>query len=399
MRFTRRPRKGAVAVVLALALCGLLAVRAAGVTGTGSGLVIWGDAPQATHAPQTDAQAAQGQLQGRALPEKELLQPTLDPALPTFHPAYKRNKLKAELRCAASDVLPGLAKAWIAKLQEYYPKVNISVDPPYAGSLGALELIKGNLDCVFVSRELKPTDVSGFRSAFGYDPFSVPVSGGSYRHFGFLDSVAFAVNKDNPLEKLSFDQLDRILSTTDARGGAPIRTWGDLGLTGDWADKPIHIYGIKPWNGFEEFVRERVLSVNGRRGEWRGDASADPDVTFFPTVFKTASAIAADKYALGYTGMAYVDAPVKLLSLSQHDDSQAYSPSYENVARADYPLSRLIYLNTNNDPQRPESPALAELTRLILSRQGQQVVADQGIYLPLRYQQVVNSKALLDANP
>jgi phosphate transport system substrate-binding protein len=316
MRFTRRPRKGAVSVVLALALCGLFAVRAAGVTGPGSGLVIWGDAPQATNAPQTDAQAAQGQLQGRALPEKELLQPTLDPALPTFHPAYKRNKLKAELRCAASDVLPGLAKAWIAKLHEYYPRVNISVDPPYAGSLGALELIKGNLDCVFVSRELKPTDVSGFKDAFGYAPFSVPISGGSYRQFGFLDSVGFVVNKANPISKLSLDELDRILSTTNNRGGTPIRTWGDLGLTGEWADEPIHIVGIKPWNGFEEFVRERVMDANGKRGEWRNETTPDDDVTFYSTVFDVAGDVARDKYALGYTGLAYVDEPVKVISLS-----------------------------------------------------------------------------------
>jgi phosphate transport system substrate-binding protein len=250
-----------------------------------------------------------------------------------------------------------------------------------------------------VSRELKPTDISQFRDSFGYDPFSVPISGGSYRHFGFLDAVGFAVNKENPIEKLSFDQLDRILSTTNARGGTPIRTWGDLGLTGDWADKPIHIVGIKPWNGFEEFVRQRVLSYNGKRGEWRGDATPDRDVTLLDTVFKAASTVAGDKYALGYTGLAYVDQPVKLLALSNHADSPLYAPSYENVARADYPLSRLIYLNSNNDPSKPANKVLTELTRLILSREGQQMILDQGIYVPLRSQQVATSRAILDANP
>src|SRR5205814_8174247 len=110
------------------------------------------------------------------------------------------NELRGDYHCASSDVLPGLAKAWIAKLKAYYPKLNISVDPPYAGSLGAIELIKGNLDCVFVSRELKPVDRSQFHDAYGYDPARVPISGGSYRHCGFLDAVGFAVNKDNPIE-------------------------------------------------------------------------------------------------------------------------------------------------------------------------------------------------------
>ncbi|MEV0810319.1 substrate-binding domain-containing protein [Micromonospora sp. NPDC050200] len=353
-----------------------------------------------TNIPLTEEEKEHGREHGRELPQPELLQPSLDSALPTFNPAYKRNELRGDLRCASSDVLPGLAKAWIAKLKEYYPKVNISVDPPYAGSLGALELIEGNLDCVFVSRELKPTDVSGFRDAFGYDPFSVPISGGSYRHFGFLDALGFAVHKDNPIEQLSFDQLDAILSTTRHRGGAPIRTWGDLGLTGEWADKPIHIYGLKPWNGFEEFARQRVLNYNGNRGEWRpgvetADTPKDPNVTWESTVFKLAEHIANDKYALGYTGLAYVDHPVKMLALSDHNDSPTYAPTYENVATASYPLSRLIYLNLNRDPQQPVNPIFAELLRLILSEQGQQIVRDQGIYLPLRSQQATRSREMI----
>jgi len=117
------------------------------------------------------------------------------------------------------------------------------------------------------------------------------------------------------------------------------------------------------------------------------------------TVFKVASTVASDKYALGYTGLAYVDSPVKLLALSDHDNRPVYAPTYENVALADYPLSRLVYLNSNNDPSKPTNPALTELTRLILSQQGQQIVRNQGIYVPLRSEQVEKSRALLDANP
>jgi phosphate transport system substrate-binding protein len=396
----KRPsRVTAISAVLALGLTGGFALQASGFVDGLPGQVLMGDSPQPTHAPQTPEQADYGKQYGRALPQRELLQPSVDPGLRSFRPAYGKKQLQGDLKCASSDVLPGLAKAWAAELKDYYPKVNVSIEPPYAGSLGALELIKGNLDCVFVSRELKPTDISGFKDAFGYEPFSVPISGGSYRQFGFLDSVAFAVNKANPIEKLSFDQLDRILSTTNARGGTPIRTWGDLGLGGDWADEPIHIVGIKPWNGFEEFVRQRVLSINGTRGVWRNELTPDQDVTWYPTVFDVAGDIARDKYALGYTGMAYVDEPVKLLGLSQHDGEPAVSPTYENVARATYPLSRLIYLNSNNDPAKPTNPILSELTKLILSKQGQEIVQDQGIYMPLRSPQVAQSKALLTANP
>jgi phosphate transport system substrate-binding protein len=386
-------------LVSALALGGTAAVQAAGTEPT-AGLVSWNVPPLSTNIPLTEHEKEWGREHGRALPTPELLQPSLDPALPTFEPAYKKNELRGDLKCASSDVLPGLAKAWITKLKEYYPKVNISVDPPYAGSLGALELIQGNLDCVFVSRELKPTDVSGFRDVFGYDPFSVPISGGSYRHFGFLDALGFAVNNDNPIQSLSFDQLDAILSTTRHRGSAPIRTWGDLGLTGDWADKPIHIYGIQPWNGFEEFTRQRVLNYNGNRGEWRPGVATpgmpkDPNVTWDSTVFKIAEHVANDKYALGYTGLAYVDKPVKMLALSDRNNGPVYAPTFENVATATYPLSRLIYLNLNRNPQQPVNPIFAELLRLVLSDQGQQIVRDQGIYLPLRSAQVARSREMI----
>ncbi|WP_323095311.1 PstS family phosphate ABC transporter substrate-binding protein [Intrasporangium sp. YIM S08009] len=241
---------------------------------TAKELALWAIAPQVTVTKQTDAQDEFNKEHGRPTPTPELLQPTPDAALAAYQP-LKQNALRGTYNCGASDVLAALSKDWIAEFTRMYPKVTINVDPPYAGSLGALALIDGKLDCVFVSRELKPSDDASFREKFGYGPTSIPISGGSYRHFGFLDSMGFVVNKDNPINKLSFDQLDRLLSTTHHRGGTPIRTWGDLGLTGEWQDKPIHIYGIKPWNGFEEFVRERVLNYNGERGEWRSAAITD----------------------------------------------------------------------------------------------------------------------------
>ncbi len=389
----------------ALAMCALLLIGVpAAAADPPSTTVEWSVPPLPANRPQTDDEAAFGRANGRPAPAPELLQPTLDTSLPSFAPAYDSQQLTGDFHCAASDVLAVLSKNWIQQFHTYYPGVNVSVDPPYAGSLGAVELSNGNLDCVFVSRELRPSDVQGFRDAYGYDPLSVPISGGSYRQFGFLDAVGFAVNPRNPIDHLSFDQLDAILSTTHARAGQPITTWGQLGLTGDWADKPIHIYGVKPWNGFEEFVRQRVLSVGGTRGEWRSaDATdstpADPQVHWEPTVFKLAGLIADDPYALGYTGLAYIDQPVKVLALSERAGDPPVAPTYDEVAAARYPLSRLTYLNMNKRPGAPLEPALSELTRFIVSQQGQQVVRDQGIFLPLRANQSLASATLLATAP
>jgi len=352
-------------------------------------MVEWLSPPLPPNHPQTPQDEERGRELGRAEPAFEFLQPSLDPALPAY-PPRKDLAISGNFKAACSDVLPRLVKAWIAGFRKLYPNVNIDVAPPYAGSLGAIELVRGNLDFVFVSRELRPEDISAFKAKFGYNPLSVAISGGSYRHFGFLDAIGFFVNKENPLEKISFDQLDAILSRTHDRGGEPITKWGQLGLSGEWADKPIHTYGIKPWNGFEEFIRQRVLSVDGRRGEWRDD------INFDKVVFPVAGRVEADRYGIGYSGLAYIDSAVKLLPLSQHDGGPYYSPSYENVARAFYPLSRVLYFNIKKEPGKPLNPTIQEFLRFVLSRQGQQIVLDEALFLPLRASQLEASLRLLE---
>jgi phosphate transport system substrate-binding protein len=337
--------------------------------------------------PQTPADEEFGRTQGRKLPQPEILQPALDPALPEYRPVT--TSLSGSYKVAASDVLPGLVKQWIAEFHKFYPNVSIDLEPPYAGSLGAKELVKGNLDLVFVSRELKPDDITDFKAKFGYAPLSIPISGGSYRHFGFLDAVAVFTNKANPIEKLTFDQLDGILSSTHFRSGKSYKTWGDVGLTGDWADKSIHVYGVKPWNGFEEFVRQRVLSLPGQRGERR------EDISFEKVVFPLASHVAQDRYAIGYSGVAYIDAGVKVLPLAQNDSEGFYAPTYENVASARYPLSRLVYANLNSPPGKPLVAPLREFLSFVLSKQGQQIVLNQAIYVPLRGWQSAKSISLI----
>jgi phosphate transport system substrate-binding protein len=355
----------------------------------GQQMVEWLDGARASNHPQTPADEERGREMGRAEPSPEILQPTLDRALAGYQPRHDI-KISGDFKAACSDVLVQLVKLWIAGFQKHYPNVKISVPPPYAGSLGAKELVKGNLDFVFVSRELKPDDITEFKEKFGYDPLSVPICGGSYRHFGFLDAIGFFVNKDNPLEKITFDQLDAILSSTRHRGSTPITKWGQLGLTGEWADKPIHLYGIKPWNGFEEFIRQRVLSVDGKRGEWR------EDINFDKVVFPVAGRVAADRYGIGYSGIAYIDAGVKVLPLSRDPGGPFYAASYENVARATYPLSRVLYFNINKAPGKPLSPAVEEFLRFVLSREGQRIVLDEALYIPLRASQVETSRALLE---
>lgn len=356
-----------------------------------AGPIIWALPAPSEALPQTDEEKAQNQAVGRVLPTPEVLQPELDTTLVPFEPTLTERP-PVSFHVGASDILPRLVEAWVAKYQQYYPDFELTIDTPMAGSLGTLELIEGNVDFVFVSRELKPTDITEFEDKFGYGPFSIPISGGSYRHYGFLDAMAFMVHKDNPIESLTYEQIDSIFSSTRHHGGEEITTWGQLGLTGEWADKPIHTYGIKPWNGFEEFIRQRVLSVGDERGEWREDVHFDP--VFFPI----ARRISADDSGIGYTGLSVVNSAVKVVPIQETADAEPVSPTYEAVATTEYPLTRVVYLNANKNPDEPLPPALDEFLRFVLSKDGQQVVRDMGIFLPLRSHQVEASLTMVDAD-
>ena len=342
----------------------------------------WQFPVQPTHPPQTKAQDEAGTARGRALPALELLQPMLDPALAGFEPRYGRN-FSGTLRLMCSDVLPGVVRSWGASFAQAYPKVHLVFGPPFEGSDAAQALIAGNIDIAFVSRELKPADVASFRAKYGYAPTSVPVSGGSWRHFGFLDAVAIIVNPANPVRQLSLAQLDAVFSSSHLRGDRPAVTWGQLGATGKWASRPVHVYAIRPWNGFEEFVRQRVLNAHGRRGEWAAGIHLDP------TVFPLARRVAADPDAIGYTGLAFIDAPVKVLAVGE--GAHAVSPGYTQVALAQYPLSRVVYANLNRRPGHALSPLMREFLRFILSRQGQEDVRAEGVFLPLRQFQAIDA--------
>jgi phosphate transport system substrate-binding protein len=276
----------------------------------------------------------------------------------------------------------------------------IDVPPPYAGSLGALELIKGNLDFVTVSRELKPSDVSGFHDKFGYDPFSLPISGGTYRHFGFLDSIVFFVHRDNPLRQLTFAQLDAVLSKTHHRGGAAITTWGQLGLTGEWADKPIHVYGFNLRYNTSSTFSDRVLFGSDK---WNEDLVATGNYAL-PNGKRVsggdfiARAVADDPYAIAYTNYSeeYKQPGDKPLDLAEKTGGPYVKLSIENSRTRAYPMVNFNAFFMNETPGTPMNPLVKEFLRFILSREGQAEVQHDGKHLPLTAEIIARERAKLE---
>ncbi len=295
----------------------------------------------------------------------------VDTAIPEYRPV---KGLSGTLKGVESNTVTELMTMWIADFTKIYPQVKISVEIGGSGQ-GGPRLTSGTVDFGFIAREMMGREETPFVEKFGYKPLPVAVAGGSLRVKAFTDAIVFIVHKDNPLNEITFQQLDAIYSSTHNRGiREPITTWGQLGLKGDWADKPIHLWGVEIPNGYDNFVNQKVLAD----GQWREGIGAPH------TVLPLSDIVAADKYAISYTGLAWNDNPkTKVLKLSATPGGPFHEANFEEVASQTYPLSRVIYMFVNKSPGKRLNSVLEEFLKFTLSRQGQEDVVKDGIFTPL----------------
>jgi len=303
--------------------------------------------------------------------------PPVEPDYPQLEAGYLpyrpgQDLGERRLRCVQSDTTDGTLQRLIEGFRRYHRHVEIN-DWVCGSGAGGAALTDDWADFAFVAREMLPREQRLFTDAFGYEPLRVAVAGGSHRTLAFTDALGVVVHASNPLRSLTLAQLDALYSTTRRRGHPPVTRWGDLGLTGEWADRRINLWGVRSQNGFEQFFKERVL---------RGGAYRD-DLHLADLVFPIADNVAADVAALGYTGLAYLADGVRLVDLEPEDGGPALPPTIANVAAQRYPLARSIYVFAHRHPVTGVDPAVGEFARFILSEEGQQAVRAEGTFLPL----------------
>ncbi len=300
-------------------------------------------------------------------------------------PTYRANgQLSGEIRSVGTDIMDKLMKLWIGGFRKLYPQVTFKVESEASGT-AAPALTAGTSDIGPVAREMLPNEVEPFEKKYGYKPFDVRVSGGSYRTTQKTHAIVFLVNKANPIDKLTFAQLDAIYSTTRKLGyKEDITTWGQLGLKGEWANKPIHLWGVKRPNGIAYFVQERVLGG----GEYKDGINERTTVGSLPALDAIAQGVAADPYAIGIAGFSNVTPDVKVVALSATNGGPYFKGTFEEVVDQKYPLSRVTHIYLNRAPGKPLDPKVSEFLRYILSKEGQDLVLQEGILLPLTAEQV-----------
>lgn len=284
----------------------------------------------------------------------------VDPALKGY---AKTQGVSGNLNSIGSDTLNNLMTFWAEGFRKHYPNVNIQIEGK-GSSTAPPALIEGTAQIGPMSRPMKKEEIEKFEQKYGYKPTEIGVA---------LDSLAVYVHKDNPIEALSLTQVDAIFSKNRNRGGAEdIVTWGQVGLKGDLASRPMSIYGRNSASGTYGFYKEHAL----KKGDFKDTVKEQPGSA------SVVLAVTEDKAGIGYSGIGYKTSGVKALALSEKDGAPAYEPNYENVLSNKYPLGRMLYLYIAKEPNKPLPKMIEEFIKYVLSKEGQEVVVKDG-YLPL----------------
>lgn len=284
----------------------------------------------------------------------------VDPAIPAYQ---KVSGISGNLSSVGSDTLANLVTLWAESFKREYPNLNIQIQA--AGSSTAPPaLTEGTASIGPMSRKMKDSEVQAFEQRFGYRPTAVPVA---------IDALAIFVHKDNPLKQLTLEQVDAIFSSTRLCGGPrELKTWGDLGLTGDWARRPIQLFGRNSVSGTYGYFKEAALC----RGDFRANVNEQPGSA------SVVQAISQSLGGIGYSGIGYQTASVHTVALAKQGTTDYVEDNQANTLSGRYPLARYLYVYVNKAPNRPLNPLEGEFLRLILSRTGQEAVVKDG-YIPL----------------
>ena len=280
---------------------------------------------------------------------------------PKLQPYKAVSGVSGKVKSIGSDTLNNLMALWSEGFKSNYPGVQIEIEGK-GSSTAPPALIEGTAQFGPMSREIKAKEIEAFENKYGYKPAHFRVA---------VDALAVFVHKDNPIQCLTLKQVDAMFSKNRKGGFAKdITTWGDLGLTGEWANKPISLYGRNAASGTYGYFKEVALF----HGDYKDSVKEQPGSS------AVVQGIASDKFAIGYSGVGYKTADVRTVPLALDAGEKCFDALAENAYSGDYPLARFLYVYLNKNPNQDLDPMRREFIRFVFSRQGQQIVLKEGFY-------------------
>ena len=282
---------------------------------------------------------------------------------PGLVPYKATSGVSGNVSSVGSDTLNNLMTLWAEQFNKFYPNAKIQIEGK-GSSTAPPALISGTAQLGPMSREMKGTEVDQFEKKYGYKPTALRTS---------VDALAFFVNKDNPIKCLSLPQVDAVFSKSRRAGHKEdIKTWGQLGLTGEWASRPISLYGRNSASGTYGFFKEHVL----KNGDYKDAVKEQPGSA------AVVQGLTVDRYAAGYSGIGYATAGVRAVPLAQKDGDKCHEATPDESYAGTYPLARFLFVYINKAPGKPLEPVTREFAKLIMSKEGQEVVVKDG-YFPI----------------
>lgn len=291
-------------------------------------------------------------------------------------PSYEKvSGISGNLNSIGSDTLNNLMTLWAEGFKKVYPNVNVQIEGK-GSSTAPPALIEATAQLGPMSRAMKSKETDEFEKKFGYKPTPIRTS---------LDSLAVFVNKDNPIQGLNIQQVDALFSKNRKCGATlDTATWGDLGLSGNWASAPISLYGRNSASGTYGFFKKVALC----KGDYKDTVKEQPGSA------SVVQGVSEDRKGAGYSGIGYTTSGVRAIPLVK-EGSDYVEPTYENVASGQYPLSRFLFVYVNKEPNKALDPLTKEFLKFVLSKEGQEIVVKDGHY-PMSAKLVNEDRAALE---
>jgi phosphate transport system substrate-binding protein len=325
-------------------------------------------ADPATTTPPTTTPPTTTSIQAQTPPGEGASTVQVDPKIPDYRPV---EGVSGAIKSVGSDTMNNMMTLWQEGFRALYPNVTTEMEGKGSATAPAA-LIAGTASVGPMSRPMKQEEIAKFEQTFGYKPIGLPTA---------IDMLAVYVHKDNPIASLSLQQVDAIFSKTRLGGlTKEIRTWGDLGLTGEWAEQPIALYGRNSASGTYGYFKEHALFKGDFKDSVKEQAGSSAVV----------QAVTTDKFAIGYSGIGYKTADVRAVPLKADARSEVVEATPENAYTGAYPLARTLLVYVNYKPGAQLDPLRREFLRYVLSKRGQSDVVKDGYY-PLPAKLVENA--------
>lgn len=310
----------------------------------------------------------------------------------------------------------GLMGAWQEAFRTYHPGV-VFEDHLYSSAVAIPALVTGVADLAPMGREALWDELKGLERASGqaadgdaFEVIEIKMATGSFNVRGWTFALGIFVHESNPIECLSMDQLDGIFGarrdggwdgltwdTKVARGPEEnIRNWGELGLTGPWADAPITIYGYNSKYHFNDEIDKKVLKGSGKWNEtmraFSNVAGLKADGSLTAAGELIMSALREDTAGIAYTGIPFLVDGTKPIALSLNAGGECVPLTLDTVQNRSYPLVRDVNIYLRRSKGGEVRPEVQEFLMFILSREGQEAIQRDGKYLPLTSEILISER-------